>query len=335
VNEARLAVAFLGLHPDRRRGLCDRHGGASGLVAAVRRGQVDGIDPEALKPAADQARVLEATGVRPVFHGDLEYPGPLAAIVDPPDVLFVRGTLPSAPAVAVVGTRRSTAYGRGLARAFGRAVAEAGWVLCSGLARGIDGEAHRGTLDAGGVGVGVLGCGSDVAYPREHSGLIAALARTGAIITEYPPGTAPHGWRFPPRNRIIAGLSRAVVVVEAGATGGALVTAARAVEQGREVFAVPGDVDRESSMGCNLLIRDGAIPVLGAPDLVEALSLVLGPAVVRHHAADSLIPAGGIAGDDLAQRLGLDGPAFLAWLGRREVTGAIRVEGDRVFPGGR
>ncbi len=331
----RLAVAFFGLHPDRRRDLLARHGGAGGLVAAVRRGRIVGLDPAALTTARQQSEAMERCGVHPVFLGDAEYPVPLAAVADPPDVLFVQGRLPIGPCVAVVGTRRSTAYGRGLARAFGRAIAAAGWVLCSGLARGIDGEAHRGTLDAGGVGVGVLGCGSDVVYPREHDGLVSGLSTRGAIVTEYPPGTPPHGWRFPPRNRIISGLSRVVVVVEAAATGGALVTAARAAEQGREVFAVPGDVDRESSLGCNLLIRDGAIPVLGAADLIEALSLVLGPPAPMMVTPDHEIPASGISKDDLAVSLGLTGPAMLAWLGRREVSGQVRIEGDQVFPGGR
>lgn len=329
----RLAVAFLGLHPDRRRDLCARHGGPRGLIAAVRRGRVEGVDPGMVTSARERTAALQGCGVHPVFLGDPDYPAALAAIADPPDMLFVRGTLPVVPSVAVVGTRRSTAYGRGLARAFGRAIAAAGWALCSGLARGIDGEAHRGTLEAGGIGVGVLGCGSDVVYPREHAGLIAGLGRSGAIVTEYPPGTAPHGWRFPPRNRIISGLSRAVVVVEAGTTGGALVTAARAAEQGREVFAVPGDVDRESSIGCNLLIRDGAIPVLGPDDLVEALSLVLGPALPRAGSGRVAIPPSGVSLEDLGALIGLGGVALLAWLGRAELAGSIRVDGSRVYPG--
>jgi DNA processing protein len=163
---------------------------------------------------------------------------------------------------------------------------------------------------------------------------MAGLAASGAVVTEYPPGTAPHGWRFPPRNRIISGLSRAVVVVEAGVTGGALVTAARAAEQGREVFAVPGDVDRESSVGCNLLIRDGAIPILGADDLIAALGLVLGPPPPRTTPeAQFQVPDSGIALEDLAALLGLDGAAFTAWLGRAELSGAIQVVAGRIFPG--
>lgn len=332
----RLSVAFLGLHPGRRRQLADHHGGAAGLLAAVRRGQVDGLDPAAVRSADEARQVLARIGAQAVFLGDPGYPVALAGIADPPDVIFVRGTVPSTPAVAVVGTRRSSGYGRGLARAFGRAVAAAGWVLVSGLARGIDGEAHRGTLEGGGRGVGVLGCGPDVPYPREHRGLIDALTTAGAVVTEYPPGSAPHGWRFPPRNRIISGLSGAVVVVEAGPSGGALVTAARAVEQGREVLAVPGDVDRETSLGCNLLIRDGAIPVLGPDDLVEALSLILGsPPSASRPASGGMIPASGISLDELGIRLGCDGAMLLAWLGRAEMMGQVRRDGDRVYPGGR
>ncbi len=333
MKSARLAVAFLGLHPERRRELTERHGGAAGLIAAVRRGKISGLDASLVVAEEARQAALAAAGIRALYLGDPDYPDRLAGIADPPDVLFVRGTLPGHDTVAVVGTRRSTAYGNGLARAFGRAIAAAGWVLCSGLARGIDAEAHRGTIEGDGAGVGVLGSGLDVIYPREHRGLVEDLVRQGGLVTEYPPGTQPHGWRFPPRNRIISGLSRAVVVVEAGVTGGALVTAARAVEQGREVFAVPGDVDRETSHGCNLLIRDGAIPVLGADDLVEALSLVLGPVRSRMAAPKAAVPATGILVDELGALLGLDGAALTAWLGRGELSGSIRIEAGRIFPG--
>lgn len=271
----RIAVARLALHPARTRELLHRWGGHRGLLRAVARGRVPGAvppgDPEEFREA------LLRVDCRVVARGEVEYPAVLESIEDPPDALFVRGSIPEAPAVAVVGTRRCTGYGRRLARAFGSAVAESGWCVVSGLARGIDGEAHRGMLDAGGAGIGVLGSGIDVVYPREHASLFEAIVDRGALLSEYPPGTLPHGWRFPPRNRIISGLATAVVVVEAGETGGALITAMLAAEQGREVFAVPGDVGREASVGCNRLIRDGAVPVLGVDDLVEALSLVLGP----------------------------------------------------------
>ncbi|HZI38387.1 MAG TPA: DNA-processing protein DprA, partial [Acidimicrobiia bacterium] len=140
-------------------------------------------------------------------------------MADPPERLWVRGSLPVAPCVAIVGTRRATRYGMGLARQMGRAVAGAGWVVVSGLARGIDGSAHRGCLDGGGPGIAVLGCGIDVWYPPEHQALGEDLAKEGAVVSEYPPGTRPEPWRFPARNRIISGLSAAVVVVEAAEKG--------------------------------------------------------------------------------------------------------------------
>lgn len=274
--------------------------------------------------------MVERAGCQIVMCGDAGYPPALRAVANPPDVLFVRGTIPRGPSVAVVGTRRCTGYGRGLAGAFGRAVADAGWVMVSGLARGIDGEVHRGTLDADGRGVGVLGCGPDVVYPRENRDLFVGLTRRGAVISEYPPGTRPHGWRFPPRNRIISGLAAAVVVVEAGVTGGALVTAGLAAGQGRELFAVPGDVDREASVGCNQLIRDGAVPVLGPEDLIEALSLVLGPPHRSPHLPR--LPARGVPVDDLAASLELRGKEFSAWLGREELAGRIVIHEGRVCP---
>lgn len=331
MRSERLAVAFLGLHPDRRRQLVAEHGGPGGLIAAIRRGVVDGVDHTMVRQPDECEKAMLSCGVRAMFLGDPDYPEGLAGIADPPDLLFVRGTIPAGAVVGVVGTRRSTAYGNGLARAFGRAIAAAGWVVCSGLARGIDAEAHRGTVEAGGPGIGVLGNGPDVVYPGEHRHLYSQLEASGAILTEYPPGTPPHGWRFPPRNRIISGLSRVLVVVEAAVTGGALVTAARAMEQGREVFAVPGDVDRESSVGCNLLIRDGAIPVLGPEDLVEALSLVLGLPRPTLPAAGP-VPPSGIGIEDLGIQLGLSGRALAAWLGRAELEGAVRIEAGRVFP---
>lgn len=327
-----LALAFLGLHPSRLRALVAQWGSPRRLVAAIRAGRVEAIDPAALVPGPARREALAACGARPIRLGDPEYPEALSGIGDPPPVLFVRGVLPGEPAVAIVGTRRCTGYGRSLARAFGAAIAGAGWVVVSGLARGIDGEAHRGALAAGGGVVGVLGCGPDRVYPAEHRDLFIAVEVSGALVTEYPPGATPLGWRFPPRNRIIAGLARAVVVVEAGRTGGALVTAAQAVDQGREVFAVPGDIDREASAGCNLLIRDGAIPVLGPEDLIDALSIVIGPP--RRTPSPGVLPATGVEIDGLADLIGLTGSALHAWIGRQELAGVLRIAGTRVYPAG-
>jgi DNA processing protein len=276
----RLRLAFAGLNPERLGRLLAEHGPRRTLrrllsdadeAATGVRGALD-VD------AGVRRHQLASSGIEVCFRGDPGYPDSLTGIPDPPDVLFVRGRIPAGGAVAVVGTRRCTAYGRQLAAEYGEAIAGAGWVLVSGLARGIDGASHTGTVAAHGAGIAVLGCGPDVHYPPEHRTLGDRLVEAGgAVVTEYPPGAAPEPWRFPLRNRIISGLSSAVVVVEAGVTGGALITAGYALAHGIPVFAVPGDVRRESSKGCNLLIRDGAHPVLEPDDLIEELSLVLGP----------------------------------------------------------
>jgi DNA processing protein len=191
-----------GLHPVRAQGLVARYGSASGVVTAIRAGSV-GVSVRAReavgRPGAETREILRSIGVSVLWRGDEGYPERLAALPDCPDVLFVRGRIPGGPIVAVVGTRSCTRYGRALARGFGRAAAWAGWTVASGLARGIDAEAHLGTLEGPGRGVAVLGSGSNVVYPSEHRDLHDRLvAQGGAAVTEYPPGTPPEGWRFPP-----------------------------------------------------------------------------------------------------------------------------------------
>ncbi|MGQ0847699.1 MAG: DNA-processing protein DprA [Actinomycetota bacterium] len=212
----------------------------------------------------------------------LNGPTYLKGLADIPDKLWVWGTFPPERGVAIVGTRRCTSYGQRVAKELGRAVALAGWPVVSGLARGVDGAAHRGVAGSGRPGWAVLGSGIDVIYPSEHATLATALIEHGGgLISEYPPGTPPAPFRFPARNRIIAALAEAVVVVEAKVTGGALITARLALELGREVLAVPGDIDRPTSEGCNLLIRDGAHPVLGGDDLIATLEMIMGPGPVK------------------------------------------------------
>lgn len=253
----------------------------------------------------------------------------LQLIPDPPVTLWAMGAIPAGPGVAIVGTRRCTSYGRRVAHWLGEAVALAGWPVISGLARGVDAAAHKAVVDVGGVGVAVLGSGLDSIYPPENRQLAADLVTGGgAIISEYPPGTPPAPFRFPARNRLISGLSAAVVVVEAGLTGGALITARLALEQGKDVLAVPGDIDRETSAGCNLLIRDGAHPVLGAIDLIESLELILGPAPAGT-AKPTVAPAGTV--DEIVA--GSDRPVgeVLAELARLELEGGIRVESGQAM----
>lgn len=201
-------------------------------------------------------------GLRILTMQDADYPARLRGIFEPPCLLYVKGTLPAFDeevAVAMVGTRACTPYGTQSAEKIAYGLAKQGALVVSGAARGIDSAAHRGALRAGGVTVAVLGNGLDVVYPEENAGLYRDIAATGALLSEYPPGTAAEGWHFPIRNRIISGLCLATVVVEAPLErSGALITANTALEQGRDVFAVPGPIDASASRGCNRLIADGA-----------------------------------------------------------------------------
>ena len=203
---------------------------------------------------------------------DAAYPGRLKNIYDPPCLLYVQGRLPvfdEEVAVAVVGTRDCTPYGVTCAEKLGYGLTRGGAVVVTGLAKGIDAAATRGALRAGGVTAAVVGNGLDVLYPPESRYLYEDVAAAGAILSEYPPGTEPAGWHFPVRNRILSGLCLATLVVEAPERSGALITAGTALEQGREVFAVPGPIDAPTSVGCNRLIRDGGGLVSEAWDLLQ------------------------------------------------------------------
>ncbi len=224
-----------------------------------------------------ELRRLADTGFRWVARSAPEFPSRLRAIHDPPPGLFVRGTAETAllarTAVAVVGARACTDYGAHVARSLARELGAAGVIVVSGLARGIDGWAHRGCLEAGGQTVAVLGCGIDRDYPRAHAGLAGEIGEQGLLVSEYPPGVAPAPWRFPARNRIVAGLTTATVVVEARERSGALITADLALEEGREVLAVPGEITSALSQGANGLLRLGATPVTSPADVLEAIGV--------------------------------------------------------------
>ncbi len=268
---------------------------------------------------------------RRISPGEAVYPAGLLDLEDSPPV-HIRGELSAVPAVAVVGTRRCTSYGVRLAEAFGLAIARAGWSVVSGLARGIDAAAHRGCLSGGGHAVAILGSGIDVCYPKENKPILDQILDTaGLVVSEYPGETPPDRWRFPARNRLIAAWSQAVVVVEAAATGGALITARLAAELGRPVFAVPGDVDRGASAGCNLLIRDGAFPTFGADDLIEELSLIVGPPASRAR-SDGSIPPAGAEIEALVDIWGIPLSEVLARIGRMEIDGSLTRSGNRVIP---
>jgi len=237
--------------------------GRSTLIAGAR--------ARAEQALADAARL----GISVITLNDERYSPWLREIPDPPSVLWVRGSIPplGRPCVAVVGSRQATPAGLQMGKQLGRGLAEAGLTVVSGLARGVDGASHEGALAAGGVTIGVLGCGPDVVYPSEHRDLAARVASSGGVISEFPPGTSPQSHHFPLRNRIISGLSRAVIVIEAGERSGSLITAKMAMEQGREVMVVPGNVLSGRNKGGHALIKDGARLVESVSDVLAELGI--------------------------------------------------------------
>jgi DNA processing protein len=284
---------------------------------------------------------LAASGFRFLGRSEPEYPSLLRELHDPPAGLFLRGAAASEllarPAVAIVGARSCSSYGAQVARLLGRELARAGLVVVSGLARGVDGEAHRGALEAGGMTVAVLGCGIDRDYPAAHASLATGISENGLVVSEYAPGVEPAPWRFPARNRIIAGLAGAAVIVEARERSGALITADFALEAGREVFAVPGEITSSLSAGTNALLRLGATPLTSSDDVLEAMGIAVTEVEmpeVSGHAAEVLRvladrPAGA---DELVHTTGLDAAAVATALAELELAGAV-AEADGLFRG--
>jgi len=261
-----------------------------------------------------------------------ELPPLLRAIHDPPARLYLRGngdaSVLAQPAVAVVGARACSPYGAQVARMLGRELAAAGVVVVSGLARGIDGEAHRGALETDGHTVAVLGCGIDRDYPAAHANLAQAVVERSLIVSEYEAGVEPAPWRFPARNRIIAGLCAATIVVEARERSGALITADFALEEGREVFAVPGEITSTLSAGTNALLRLGATPLTAAADVLESLGIQPPPerASLDNPILD-LLPA---TADELVRKTGLAVGEVIAALAELDIAG-LAAEGDGIY----
>ena len=307
-------------------------------------------DPELLEAAGcrlSDARTVRSVAARNGMHAlpwnDARFPSPLLAIPDPPPVLWYRGTLDAfdAAAVAIVGSRAASAVAVEAAERIGMDLAARGITVVSGLARGVDSAAHRGALCRGRT-IAVLGSGVDRIYPHEHRTLANQIADRGLVVSEYPPGTPPLPFHFPQRNRLISGLSRAVVVIEASERSGSLITAACALEQGREVMAVPGNVLNGRNRGAHALIRDGAKIVEGADDIVEELGY--GP--VRASDASAVDATGSTTSrdpvlrvmeagrpydlDGLAGLSGLDSARLLPRLLDLELAGLLRrIEGGR------
>jgi DNA processing protein len=279
---------------------------------------------------------LGQTGIRWIARSTPAFPPLLHAIHDPPPGLFVRGDadldLLRSATVAVVGARSCSPYGAQVARMLGRELGRAGLVVVSGLARGVDGEAHRGALEAGALTVGVLGCGIDRDYPAAHRELAGRIRATGLTVSEYAPGVEPAPWRFPARNRIIAGLSAATVVVEARDRSGALITADLALEEGREVFAVPGEITSALSSGTNDLLKLGATPLTTAADVLDVFGLASTDAepVELGSSAEAVLARlrdGPASADELARATGLDAGALSSALTELELAGCALAGG--------
>jgi len=342
-----------GVGAKRLRALLDMFGDIESAWRAPKRDLAEaGLDQRALRNLlkvrevmdldAELAR-LQASGVRALTWDDPAYPANLRRIDAPPPVLFLRGDLLPEDewAVGVVGTRRASAYGKEVARRLAAELARAGVVVVSGLARGIDAAAHQAALDAGGRTLAVLANGLDQVYPSEHRDLAAAVIEHGALISEQPLGAPPDARNFPARNRIISGLSLGVVVVECPWNSGAIITAKQALEQGREVFAVPGGILSPNSEGPNRLIKDGATPVTEVNDILEALNLtraaqyvdarlVLPDDPVEAQLLD-LITAEPRHVDDIRREAGLPVSQVSSALAMMELKGMVRSVGGMKY----
>jgi DNA processing protein len=283
--------------------------------------------------SAERSR-LAAAGLRYVGRSESAFPALLREIHDPPPGLYLRGNggpeLLAGPCVAIVGARACSSYGRAVARTLAQELASAGIVVVSGLARGVDGEAHRGALAGSGRTIAVLGCGVDRDYPAAHAELARRICGSGGVVSEYGPGVEPAPWRFPARNRIIAGLAAATVVVEARERSGALITADFALEEGRDVLAVPGEITSTLSAGTNALLRLGATPLLSAADLLELLGIDARPPPPPPEgdaaAVLELLRDGPAAADELVRATGLAAGAVAAALIELELSGRVSAE---------
>lgn len=270
---------------------------------------------------------LAVGGHRFLARSSPGFPPLLRAIHDPPAGLFLRGggepDILARPAVAVVGARACSGYGASVARSLARELAAARLVVVSGLARGIDAEAHRGALEAEGTTIAVLGCGIDRDYPAAHAELARRVADAGLIVSEYAPGVEPAPWRFPARNRIVAGLCAATVVVEARERSGALITADLALEEGREVFAVPGEITSSLSAGTNALLKLGAAPLTSAADVLASFGIEPEPVPGERSPLLELLPA---SADEIVRKTGLGADEVARTLVELEIEGRVAVQ---------
>lgn len=233
---------------------------------------MQGLSSKDLRAAEKEIRIAEKYNIKLVSKEDEGYPSDLLDIEDAPYVLYMRGTSDDTSSeqlrIAVIGSRKASSYGLSVAHDLSYALAKRGVVIVSGMATGIDGAAHRGAIEAGGKTIGVLGCGVNVVYPKDNNQLMVDIMKNGEVISEFPFDTPPYKWNFPQRNRIISGISHGLIVIEAEEVSGTSITAGLALEQGRELFAVPGNITSPTSVGTNRLIKNGAIPVTCSEDIL-------------------------------------------------------------------
>jgi DNA processing protein len=338
--------------PVRLRRLIERFGSLEAAWSASLRelgAVLDATSAEAVVAARREIDLdkemerIERAGARVLTMLDPEYPRLLREVPAPPPVLYVRGTLTPQDerAVAIVGTRRATSYGLDVAHQIARDLAAFGVTVVSGLALGIDGQAHRGAIAAEGRTIGVLGCGVDIVYPGSHRRLYEEMVEHGAIISDYPLGTGPAAVNFPPRNRIIAGLSLGIVVVEAPTKSGALITVDFAADYSRDVFAVPGSVLGEHSRGSHKVIRDGARLITSAADVMQDLGMaVVEPGEARQQALPMTEEEEHLMNyirwdpqhiDEIAAAAGLTAAESAALLTMLELKGAIKDKGGQQY----
>jgi DNA processing protein len=339
-DAALVLTALRGITPRRMLESAMIHRTARALLQRIRDGDAGSPGDQAVARVLDAAVIRASLPVdsRVVLAGDDEYPPQLEHLSDPPLALFVRGRPVGAVTsmVAIVGARNCSDLGRDLARELARSLAAHGAVVVSGAARGIDAAAHEGALDAGGITLAVLGCGIDAVYPPGSGPLVGRILERGSVVSEYPPGVPPDGFRFPARNRIVAALCRAVVVVEGAGRSGSLISAEHALELGRDVFAVPGAVTNPLAEAPHRLIREGAALIRGAEDMLADLGIEAGAQVSFD---DLELPGperaafralrGSVVPDRVAAELGIPVPEALSLLLRLELRGLVRSVGGR------